>query len=402
MASSRVVVTCAATLLSVLVLFVYGRAMPAVADRATLLDELTELFETRTRWLLDADVEACSTFYDCTCRTGEWALQQEQRRISRVHGWATSRGARLTGAEGHARVVDAGVTGDRAWASVCYNLILTYDYGQGPASQRMGVRTIHWLELVRRGDRWLIRRDWYWDPFGSGRASVTAAEEGIGLATRVGPSPPQTPDTAVGPPMAPRPASGISAVTLRWQHPPGVARGTGADGGNPEGTYNREAAVAYADRYCGVAVPESTGRYNQRYRDFTFLGGDCTNFVSQVLADRQAGGLPADPGWSYRNGNPTLAWVQADAFVRHMLQTGRVRRLHRGTIAEVDPSLGRLLPGDLIAVEEKGAIEHLMVVVGKDRQGVPLVDSHSADRYHVPWDLGGDPGTVFWLLEVVR
>lgn len=364
MASSRVFVTCAATVLSVLVLFVYGRAMPAVADRATLLDDLAELFETRTHWLLDADVQTCSTFYDCTCRTGEWALQQEQRRINRVHGWATSRGVRLTGAEGHARVVDAGVSGDRAWASVCYNLILTYGYGQGPASQRMGVRTIHWLELVRRGDRWLIRRDWYWDPFGSGRAS------------------------------------GISAVTLRWQHLPGVAEGTGADGGGPKGTYNREAAVAYADRYCGVAVPGTSGRYNQRYRDFTFLGGDCTNFVSQVLADGQAGGLPTHPGWSYRNGNPTPAWVQADAFVRHMLQTGRVRCLHRGTIAEVEPSLDRLLPGDLIAVEEKGTIEHLMVVVGKDHRGIPLVDSHSADRYHVPWDLGGDPGTVFWLLEV--
>jgi hypothetical protein len=400
MASSRVVVTCVATVLSVLVLWLYGRTMPAVADRATLLEELAQLFETRTYWLLDADMQACATFYDCTSRTGQWALQQEQRRISRVHGWAASRGIRLTGAEGHARVVAAGVSGDRGWASVCYNLILTYDYGQGPAPERMGVRTIHWLELVRRGDRWLIRRDWYWDPFGSGRPSAPA-EGGQGPAAGVGPSPRGTPGSAVEPTAAPGPASAAAAATLGWQSPTGVAAGPGQDGGVPRGTYNREAAVAYADRYCGVAIPGSTGRYNQRYRDFTFLGGDCTNFVSQVLADSQAGGLPTDPGWSYRNGNPTPAWVRADAFVRHMLQTGRVRCLHRGTIAEAGPSLDRLRPGDLIAVEEKGTIEHLMVVVGRDHWGTPLVDSHSADRYHVPWDLGGDPGTVFWSLEVV-
>lgn len=361
MPGSRVAVTCVATVLSVLLLLLYGRAMPAVADRAILLDELAQLFERRTHWLLDADVQTCSTFYDCTSATGEWALEQEKRRISRLHGWATSRGVQLRGAEGHVRVVDAGVSGNRGWASVCYNLILTYQYAHGPAPQRMGVRTIHWLEMVHRGERWLIRRDWYWDPFGSGRPPVTTAPEG-------GESP---------------------AVAVRAD-PEGVG-----------GTYNREAAVAYADRYCGVAVPGSTGRYNQRYRDFTFLGGDCTNFVSQVLADSKAGGLPTDPGWSYRNGNPTPAWVRADAFVRYMLQTGRIKCLQRGTTAEVSPWLDRIRPGDLIAVQENGAIEHLMVVVDRDDRGTPLVDSHSADRYHVPWDLGADPGTVFWLLGVV-
>jgi len=378
MASSRVVVTCVATVLGVLVLLLYGRAMPAVAERTALLDELAELFDTRTHWLLDADVQTCSSFYDCTSTTGEWALEQEKRRISRVHGWATSRGARLTGAEGHVRVVDAGVSGNRGWASVCYNLILTYAYAHGPAPQRMGVRTIHWLEMVRRGERWLIRRDWYWDPFGSGRPAATMAGEG---------------DQVLAADWGQPVAAGVGQ--------PGTTAGPGPDSGAQKEAYNREAAVAYADRYCGVAVPGSTGRYNQRYRDFTFLGGDCTNFVSQVLADSQAGGLPTDPGWSYRNGNPTLAWVRADAFVRHMLQTGRVKCLHRGTAAEVGPSLDLLRPGDLIAVEEKGAIEHLMVFVARDDRGTPLVDSHSADRYHVPWDLGADPGTVFWLLGVV-
>jgi len=37
--------------------------------------------------------------------------------------------------------------------------------------------------------------------------------------------------------------------------------------------------------------------------------------------------------------------------------------------------------------EEKGRLEHLAVVVARDSRGYPLVNSHTADRYRVPWDL---------------
>src|SRR5882724_2152390 len=58
--------------------------------------------------------------------------------------------------------------------------------------------------------------------------------------------------------------------------------------------FDRMAAVKYAWRY---AIS-----YNDNYPYFSYLGGDCTNFVSQVM---HAGGWPMIPG--ARTGDP-LAW----------------------------------------------------------------------------------------------
>ena len=54
--------------------------------------------------------------------------------------------------------------------------------------------------------------------------------------------------------------------------------------------YDREKAVAYAHKW-------AYGR-NPAYGDFSEMGGDCTNFVSQCL---HAGGAPM-------NYTPTFGW----------------------------------------------------------------------------------------------
>lgn len=62
--------------------------------------------------------------------------------------------------------------------------------------------------------------------------------------------------------------------------------------------------------------------------------------------------------------------------------------------------LAQIRPGDLIGYFEGGRVVHFAVVVGYDPDGYPLVISHSADRYRVPWDLGWDRSTRFLLYHV--
>jgi hypothetical protein len=50
-------------------------------------------------------------------------------------------------------------------------------------------------------------------------------------------------------------------------------------------------------------------------------------------------------------------------------------------------------------VERRKAV-HTGLVVGYDARGVPVVDTHTADRYHVPWELGWDHSTYFVLWHV--
>ena len=59
--------------------------------------------------------------------------------------------------------------------------------------------------------------------------------------------------------------------------------------------YNRTEAVQYAKKWSNVS-PYKNG-YNPSWGNFSSMGGDCTNFVSQVLF---AGGIPEDKSGSYQ------------------------------------------------------------------------------------------------------
>lgn len=60
-----------------------------------------------------------------------------------------------------------------------------------------------------------------------------------------------------------------------------------------------------------------------------------------------------------------------------------------------------LKKGDLIAYQEINDIQHFAVVTGFDCKGYPLVNAHTADRYHCPWDIGWDRSTVFHLFHIL-
>ena len=171
---------------------------------------------------------------------------------------------------------------------------------------------------------------------------------------------------------------------------------------------NRQKAVAYAEEYCGNAPGcGNNGRYHKDYQDYNGNGGDCTNWISQVLL---AGGFPMTGEWSYDQstdeGSP--AWTNARVLAEFMSRTGRAALIASGSYAEVTrPSpewphgpVQTLIPGDLLSYKEKGRIVHTAVVIGYDPKGVLLTDTHSNDRYHVPWDFGWSDKTEFFLWRV--
>ncbi|MCL6614756.1 MAG: amidase domain-containing protein, partial [Firmicutes bacterium] len=241
------------------------------------------------------------------------------------------------------------------------------------------------INQVKEGGRWYIRRDWFIDPLEED-AVVSAVEPA---------KTPRESSKAHGPGGNPNQKSS-----------PGIVSAPGG--------YDRRAAVAYANKYAGLALG-TDARYNPAYRDYTNAGGDCTNFVSQVLSDQEGGKLKQDYVWAYSRtrtgqGGGSRAWTQAPALVDYLLGRGRARLVGRGTYLDlVRPdanfpygAVGALEEGDVIGYEEKGRLEHLAVMVGRDSRGYPLVNSHTADRYRVPWDLGWDKRTVFWFLHIVE
>ncbi len=169
-----------------------------------------------------------------------------------------------------------------------------------------------------------------------------------------------------------------------------------------------EKAVAYADTYCGAATGcGNGGRYNPRYDDFNGEGGDCTNFVSQSL---RAAGLRQSDAWAWdaAKGDGTRAWSNADGLVDYLLESGRGSLVARGTYAGLTrprpdgapAPITQIGPGDIIGYRERGRVVHLGLVVGRSSTGYVLVDTHTADRYHVPWDIGWDRSARFLLIKL--
>ena len=172
--------------------------------------------------------------------------------------------------------------------------------------------------------------------------------------------------------------------------------------------YNRQKAVEYADKYYV--------KYNSKYKDCNGIGGDCTNYVSQCIGDKEeGGGIAFDRTWfcvypKYGKAEGSRAFVNTDAFKAYLVYSGRGRVIKKGNFSEVtkkteDNLIGvveKLQIGDLICYEVNGQIDHFSIITAKDSKGYPMINSHTVERYHVPFDLGwGNKGIKFHLIRIV-
>lgn len=135
--------------------------------------------------------------------------------------------------------------------------------------------------------------------------------------------------------------------------------------------YNREKAVAYAKEWAY--------RRNPKYYNFQNIGGDCTNFASQVLY----------AGSGIMNYTPTFGWYYINVNDRAPAWTG-VNELYRflTTNKGAGPQgrvvgLSEIQDGDVIQLrfEEGERFDHSPVVVdrGEGTADTILLAAHSRD-----------------------
>jgi len=127
--------------------------------------------------------------------------------------------------------------------------------------------------------------------------------------------------------------------------------------------YNRAGAVEYARTWAF--------KRNPRYADFSKMGGDCTNFISQCLV---AGGFAMDKNWFYytlTRRSPSFSGV---SFLYDFLLNKRHAK---------SAKLQDLDIGDIIQLSFDGAnFTHSLLVVqsGDD----PTIATHSNDAFARP------------------
>ena len=144
--------------------------------------------------------------------------------------------------------------------------------------------------------------------------------------------------------------------------------------------YNRMRAVEYARTW---ALDR-----NPLFVDFTGIGGNCTNFVSQcILAGSCVMNYTPDFGWYYRSSlDRAPAWSGVEYFWEFMTAAPDFVEAG-GDTGPFGESVSReaLMIGDVIQLaNEEGDYYHTLLVTGFGEDGTPLVAAHSIDAFDRP------------------
>lgn len=331
--------------------------VPLTPEEQAIKISLLRLVRAEDKAILTGDEAKLKTVFEPPLEIRD-AYRNARKRRDFLMAWTAARGVELSGVDVTVRtprIRPSGPTRVRVSAVVSERYPYRYRGESGEQTFGLGIR--HEYVLTRQHGHWYIRSDDFTDPLDQ--------------------------DTRV--PVTARPASGRA---LRRDHASHAA------------SPGARAALAYADRFCGAAPGcGNDGFYHPAYRSFNGDGGDCTNFVSQVL---KAGGFPETDVWTYdpRTHEASRSWANARGFFDFLAASGRATVAAAGRYPDVYRRAAELRPGDLVSYIEHGRAVHTSVIVGFDGHGTALVDSHTSDRYHVPWDLGWDRSTYYYFWRV--
>lgn len=346
----------------VVVVLLAWRFTPIISS-SIVTEEQTQLindvFTSRNNAMLEQDLEAVEKLYDKGTKFGLWAYEFEGKKMKYIKNWSEKQGIIFT--DIRTNVVVRRAKGNENSISANFIASTEYDYTYMDEPDKVNtfrIGTYHTLQMVKKDERWVIVKEWYKDPFGDSlRLDNIKSEEArnhiTGQKERV-------------------------FIDLNQR---------------------RSDAVEYADKYCGAAASDEYGyKYNKKYKDYNPLGGDCANFASQILYE--GGKFKKNRTWNYTH-EGSRAWVNAHGFKDYMVNSGRASVIAYGDYSRVLKASYKLLPGDFVAYEKDGDINHISVVTGADSKGYSLVNCHNTDRYRVPWDLGfSNKNIKFWLVRV--
>ncbi len=130
--------------------------------------------------------------------------------------------------------------------------------------------------------------------------------------------------------------------------------------------YDRNAAVDYAARWAKDRNP--------KFADFSLMGGDCANFISQCLyAGCQRMDRREDIGWYYRSlADRAPAWSGVRFLHEYLL-----REKQTGLMGEACEEEA-LEPGDVVFLRGGGRVYHSLLVLS---QPPVMVAAHTIDSW---------------------
>lgn len=315
------------------------------------------IVEQRNMGVLNGDEALIATLYDRSTKYGKWAYEHETIKQKYMKDWSRKQDIKFISINPDIviRSIKDFNGGKRINFLSCTTF--SYKYKDTENIDDFTVGTNHSMVIKKSGGKWVVSREWYKDPMAD---KIRISDENIAKSHEI------------------------------------INSNTKSD---YQSTDRRKAVVAYAEKYCGTASKDNNYRYNKKYRNYNYVGGDCANFASQMLYE--GGKLRQNGTWKYYKNAGSKAWVNAQAFKSYMVYSGRATVIASGSYMKVLKASYKLMPGDFVAYEKKGTITHISMITGADSKGYPYVHSHNSDRSKVPFDIGFSSNNVkYWLVRV--
>ncbi len=136
--------------------------------------------------------------------------------------------------------------------------------------------------------------------------------------------------------------------------------------------FNKYKAIQYANKW--------SLKRNPNYYDFSNIGGDCTNFVSQcVFSANNVMNFTPITGWYYNSANDRSAsWTSVEYFYKFLVSNKSFGPF--ATIIEKD----KIQPADIIQLGNSDGIFYHSLFISDIINNVPMVSAHSFDAYKRP------------------
>ena len=109
---------------------------------------------------------------------------------------------------------------------------------------------------------------------------------------------------------------------------------------------------------------------NKDFKDFSAIGGDCTNFISQCL---YYGGLPYSHTWKPY----THTWLRVNELYYYLLNSGKGKDITKSNMYSI---------GDIVQFysQQKGFFSHSIIITRVLNNGEYLYCCHSEDKKDYP------------------
>lgn len=352
------------------------------AETASLSNYFNEVFKTRNSSILSGNVENLYKYFTKETSDGRYTLHHELKRIAYIRDWAKERNITFTNITSYPNVRYINGGPDTFSSRVDEEYKFEYIYNDEPEiTNEFGISLFHTLNIKKNNDSYIITKDYYLDAFEDGfkAYNFNLDEKEIPLTKE-------------------------NTYEINFQREdicPCECK-----------KLNREGCKNYADKYCGVVwASGNESKYNKSYINYTGSGGNCTNYVSQCLGDTEGGSIPTDYTWYFLKSKQegSVAWLNAAGFKDYILYSGKGKIIKKSDFAKSllpleDGShvFNNLYIGDIVSYASDNAVIHNAIITGFDSKGYPLINSHTVDRYRVPFDLGwGDNNISFYFIHII-